>query len=148
LSCDGEITAEISCRIARASKAFGCLRVLIFFNQTLSIDTKRAVYKAVVISLLLYEAETWTLKAPDVRRMTKFHNHCVQTILGVSKFQQWQSCLTSRQLPGLFGLDWSIAGFVLRQRLHWLGHLGRMSSERLPKQLLLRAIEEEAISWC
>jgi len=23
------------------------------------------------------------LKAPDVRRMTRFHNHCVQTILGV-----------------------------------------------------------------
>jgi len=91
LSCEGESTAEISCHIAKASKAFGCLRVPIFLNQTLSIDTKRAVYKAVVIPVLLYGAETWTLKVPDVRKMTKFHNQCVRTILGVSKFQQWQS---------------------------------------------------------
>ena len=46
LSSDGEITADVSCRIAKASKVFGCLRVLIFLNRTLSINTMRAVYKA------------------------------------------------------------------------------------------------------
>ena len=59
LSADGEVTAKVNCRIAKASKAFGCLRVPIFLNRTLSINTKRAVYKAVVISILLYGAETW-----------------------------------------------------------------------------------------
>jgi len=29
------------------------------------------------------------LKAPDVRRITRFHNQGVQTILGASKFEQW-----------------------------------------------------------
>ena len=69
LSCDGEISPEVSCRIARASKAFGCLRVPVFLNHILSTDTKRAVYKAVVVSILSYGAETWTLKAPDVKRL-------------------------------------------------------------------------------
>ena len=32
LSADGEVTAEVNCRIAKASKAFGCLRVPIFLN--------------------------------------------------------------------------------------------------------------------
>ena len=133
LSSEGEITAEVNCRIAKASKT---LRVPIFLNRTLSINTKRAVYKAVVISILLYGAETWTLKAPDVRRLTTFHNCCVRTILGVSKFQQLQNHITTQQLSGQFGLYWSIADFVLDQRLRWLGHLGCMSSDRLPKQLL------------
>ena len=53
LSCDMKITPEFNCRIARASKAFGCLRVSVFLNCTLSTDTKRAVYKAVVVSFLL-----------------------------------------------------------------------------------------------
>ena len=136
LSYDGEITPEVSCRIARASKAFGCLREPVFLNRTLSTDTKRAVYKAVVVSILLYGAETWTLKAPDVRRLNSFHNRCVRTILGVTRFQQWQSRITSRRLSGQLGLYWSIADFILQQRLKWLGHLGRMNSERLPKQLL------------
>ena len=136
LSSDGEISAEVSSRIAKASKAFGCLRVPIFLNHTLSIGTKKAVYKAVVISILLYGAETWTLKAPDVRRLTTFHNRCVRTILGVTKFQQWQNHITTQQLSGQLGLYWSIADFVLKQRLRWLGHLGRMNCDRLPKQLL------------
>jgi len=46
LPCDGEITAEVCYRIAKVSKAFGCT---IFLNQTLSVDTKRAMYKAIII---------------------------------------------------------------------------------------------------
>ena len=123
LSFDGEITPEINCCLARASKAFGCLREPVFLNRTLFTDTKRAVYKAVVVSILLYGAETWTLKAPDARRLNFFHNRCVRTILGVSRFQQWQSHITSRQLSGQFGLYWSIADFILKEQLKWLGHL-------------------------
>jgi len=81
LSGDGEITAEVSCRIAKASKALGCLRIPIFLHCSLSIHTKRAVFKAVVISVLLCGVETWTLKATDVRKLATFHNHCVHTIL-------------------------------------------------------------------
>ena len=87
LSYDGEITPEVSCRIARASKAFGCLREPVFLNHTLSTDTKRVVYKAVVVSILLYGAETWTLKAPDVRRLNSFHNRCVRNILGMTRWR-------------------------------------------------------------
>ena len=70
LSSDCEATCEVKCRLARASKAFGALRVPIFSNRYLSINTKRSVYTAVVISILLYGAETWTLKSPDVRILT------------------------------------------------------------------------------
>jgi len=90
----------------------------------------------VVISVLLYGAETWTLKAPDVRRLAIFHNRCVHTILGVSKFYQWQNHITSKQLSGKFGLYWSIADFILNQWLRLLAHLARMRDDRLPKQLL------------
>ena len=70
-----------------------------------------------MVSILLYGADTWTLKAPDVRRLNSFHNLCVRTILGITRFQQWQSRITSGQLFGQFGLYWSIADFVLKQRL-------------------------------
>ena len=77
ISRDGEITSEVTRRIARAVRAFGCLRVPVFKNKDLSLATKRAVYRAVVLAVLLYGAETWTMKAAYTRRL-----NCIRTILG------------------------------------------------------------------
>ena len=52
-SRDGEITSEVTARISRAAREFGCLRVPVFKNQDLSLVTKRAVYRAVVLAILL-----------------------------------------------------------------------------------------------
>jgi len=45
-----------------------CAYVCMCSNHYLSIHTKRTVYNAVVISILLYgaHAKTWTLKVPDM----------------------------------------------------------------------------------
>ena len=58
-----EITSEVTRRIARAARAFGCLRVPVFKNKDLSLVTKRRVNRVVVLAVLLYGAETWTMKA-------------------------------------------------------------------------------------
>ena len=63
ISRDVEITSEVTGRIARTARAFGCLRVPVFKNKDLSLATKRAVYRAVVLAVLLYGTETWTMKA-------------------------------------------------------------------------------------
>ena len=55
----------------------------VFKNKDLSLPTKRAVYRAVVLAVLLYGAETWTMKAVHIRHLNSFHNWCIQTILGV-----------------------------------------------------------------
>ena len=98
ISRDGEITSEVTRRIARAARAFGCLRVPVFKNKDLSLATKRAVYRAVVLAVLLYGAETWTIKAVHTRRLNSFHNRCTRTILGVTRYQQWNERLTSQSL--------------------------------------------------
>ena len=87
MSRDGDVTEDMKCRIAKASKAFGCLRGPIFNNPILSISTKRAAYQVIVLVVLLYGVETWTLKAEHVRRLTTFHNRCVRTILDVTRYQ-------------------------------------------------------------
>ena len=70
--------------------------VPIFLNRSLSISTKRDVYEAVVLSVLLYGAETWTVKAPDVRRLTTF-----QTIV----FEQYWVCHVSSSGGNTLPLD-------------------------------------------
>ena len=129
ISRDGEITSEVTRRIARAARAFGCLRVPVFKNKDLSLATKKAVYRAVVLAVLLYGAETWVMKAVHTRRLNSFHNRCILTILGVTRYQQWNERLTSQSLSHKFGLQHSISDIIVEQRLRWLGHVGRMDEE-------------------
>ena len=56
-------------RIAQASRAFGALRQPVFNNRPrdLQVETKRKVYQACVLSILLYGAECWTPLKKDLR---------------------------------------------------------------------------------
>ena len=62
---------------------------------------------------------------------------CVRTILGVSRYQQWQERLSTRTVAGMFGMALSIPDLVMDRRLQWLGHLGRMGEGRLPRRCFM-----------
>ena len=49
----GGVVKEVGERIAKASRAFGALRMPVFRDSNLSLTTKRMVYKAVVLGVLL-----------------------------------------------------------------------------------------------
>ena len=58
MSSDGQMTVEISTRLAKASRAFGTLRSSVLSDRDPSIKTKVHVYSAVVLLILLYGCET------------------------------------------------------------------------------------------
>ena len=85
---------------------------------------------------LLYGAETWAIKARGLKRLCGFHNHCVRSMMGISKHQQWKEHISSRQVSVAAGMEESMSDILRKHRLKWLGHLARMEHGRLPKQLL------------
>lgn len=117
---------------------FGCLHVPIFKNSCLSVDTKRKVYKAVVLPVLLYGAETWTMRAEDMRRVNNFHRKCMQSIVQPKK-QHWQDMvvpMSAVEVKATIGIEEDMVHLLMSYRLRWLGHVARMGPERIPKQLL------------
>ena len=143
ISRDGEVTVEIGSRIAKASRALGCLKSPVFQDRNFSIAMKRQVYKAVVLSALLYGAETWTLKAPQIRQLDSFHNCYVRTILGITRYQQWKEITTTQHLAAAFGMKETISDLIMEQQLRWLGHMGRMDDTRLPKKVLIGELKKK-----
>ena len=129
--------------ISKAARAFGCLQKSNFQDHRLSVETKRRVYEAAVLSVLLYGAETWSIKAESVRRLRSFHNRCIRTIMGVTKQQQWREHISSRQLVADFGMEEMMAEILMNHLLCWLGHLARMESHRMPKQLLFSELQKK-----
>jgi len=52
-------------------------------NMRLTLDTKLRVYQTLVLSVLLYAADTWTLLSADVRTLDAFHQKCLRQLLGI-----------------------------------------------------------------
>ena len=44
-------------------------------------------------------------------------------------------------------MDWPILDIVMDWRLQWLGHLGHINEERLPKKMLFRELKKKRVSW-
>ena len=81
---DGRSAHDIKSRIAGASRAFGALRRTVFMDRNLLVATKRQVYEACVVSLLLYCTECWVLLSRDVAALSTFHMRCIRSILGIT----------------------------------------------------------------
>ncbi|BHF57806.1 hypothetical protein SprV_0100075200 [Sparganum proliferum] len=81
LSRNSKIDDEVANRISKASQAFGRLQSTVWNRHGLQLSTKLKMYKAVILSTLLYGAKTWTVYARQARRLNHFHLSCLRRIL-------------------------------------------------------------------
>ena len=127
----GSLSKEITQRIAKASSAFGRLNKRLWKNSNIRLDTKIQVYRAVVLSTLLYGCETWTLKRDDIKRLERFHQKSLRRIAkikwfhGIANYEVLEKCKIC-----------SLEYFLDAARLRWVGHVIRMKDGRIPKALL------------
>ena len=82
---DGEVDNDVKIKTAKPANAFGCLNKPIFTNDHVSVNVKRAVYKAVVLATLLHGSECWVVKASQLSHLEVFHHCCVRGILGIAQ---------------------------------------------------------------
>ena len=130
VSSNTSLDLEITNRIAKASSAFGRLNARVWFNKALSDRTKVSVYRAVVLTALLYGCETWTTYRRHVRMLENFHQRCLRTILKI----RWQDRVTNIAVLQKSGIS-SIDSMLCSSQLRWSGHVVRMNDDRLPKQI-------------
>ena len=131
--------ADVKRRVAQASRAFGALWKSVFLDENLNLTTKRKIYSACILSVLLYGAERWIPLRNHEEKLNTFHHRCIRIILGISNQWQWSERITMR-------MRWRdeelAADKVRKRRLEWLGHVARMSDHRLPKSLLFGWLPE------
>ena len=72
-SADGSLDSEISSRTNKASQALGRLKLKVLQQKGIRLSTKIKVYKAVIVSTLLYGCETWTPYRRHVKQLEPFH---------------------------------------------------------------------------
>jgi len=83
-SSDGQCRPDLTHRIGLACAVMTSLK-RIWSNKRLILDTKLGVCQTLVLSVLLYATDTWTLLLADVRTLDAFHQKCLRQLLGI----QW-----------------------------------------------------------
>ena len=113
-------------------------------NHSLRFSTKIQVYRAVVVPILLYSAETWVLYRKQIRLLERFHQRYLRSILGI----KWQDHVSNEEVLKRTSLP-SVESILLQVQLHWAGHVTRMEDVCMPKAIFFqRSPRRKARSWC
>ena len=131
LTSNLSLEKEIDRRIGKAYTTLSRLTERVWENNALTTHTRILVYKACVLSTLLYGSECWCLYSKQERRLNAFHMKCLRRILGI----KWTDMITNNAVLEQANI-YSLTSIMRQQRLRWLGHITRMENGRIPKQIL------------
>ena len=99
ISSDGCIDDEIQRRMAKASASFGRLRQRLWNNHHVSMWVKGKIYRAIVLSTLLYGAEAWTVYRRQVHAFMMRHLRSIMRIT-------WMDTVTNKEILERTGLPY------------------------------------------
>ncbi|KAI8518900.1 hypothetical protein Bbelb_021570 [Branchiostoma belcheri] len=131
ITSDCKSSADIRIRVARAATAMANLSK-IWSDRRLSVHTKLRLYNSLVLSILLYGAEAWTLTSTQERHLDAFDAKCLRRILGI----RWYDRVTNIALRRSTNQP-PVSQKIRAARLRLFGHLARSSPPSEPARLLL-----------
>ena len=126
---------DVDNRIEKAGAAFGALRKPLFSSTSVTYQAKCMVYVILILSILLYGAESWCLTEQLYKRLRNFHARCVRVMCRVNRRHTYEQRISSAELRRRVGVQ-SIDTYVTRHQLRWAGHVARMPPHRLPRKML------------
>ena len=121
ISCDGSVTVEIERRLGLAWGAMSSLGDNVWGSRYLSRTTKVEVFKRLVLPVLLYGCETWTLTSTMRARLDSFGTKNLRRILGY----RWYDMKPNWRLLEEASME-NISTLILRRQLSMFGHVARL----------------------
>ncbi|KAJ4427680.1 hypothetical protein ANN_25329 [Periplaneta americana] len=100
-------------------------------SSLLSKNLKVRIYKTVILPVLLYGCETWTLTLREEHRFRVFENKVLRKIFGAKRDEvtgEWRK-LHNTELHALYSSP-DIIRNIKSRRLRWAGHVARMGESR------------------
>lgn len=132
--------ADVESRLRGAAAAFGALRECIFANKRVRPKVKGKIYMVLVISLLLYGSECWSLTTDLLDKLRSFHHRCVRTMCRITMAHTIRHRIPTRDLLLRLNIK-PIEHYFNSRFLRWAGHVARMETHRLPRKLLTGWVE-------
>jgi hypothetical protein len=110
-------------------------------SRFMSKNLKFKIYKTVILPVVLYGCETWSLTLEEKHRLRVSENRVLRRIFGPKREEDgsWRK-LHNDEHHNLFSLP-NIVRVIKSKRVRWAGHMARMEEERGVYGVLIGKLE-------
>jgi hypothetical protein len=92
----------------------------------LSRYAKTKIYKTIILPVVLYEYETWTLALREEHRMSVFEKRILRIIFGLKQDEVTEVMEFHSEKPHNLYSSPNIIRQIKSRRISWAGHVARM----------------------
>jgi hypothetical protein len=96
------------------------------------------IYKTIILPVVLYGCETWSLTLREERRLREFEKRVLRRVFGPKRDEvtgEWRK-LHKEELNDLYSLP-NIVRVVKSRRMRWAGYVARMGEDRGVQRVLV-----------
>jgi hypothetical protein len=134
------IEDEIKSRLNSGNACYYSVQNLLSY-RLISKNLKIKIYKTVILPVVLYGCETWSLTLREEHRLRVFENKELRRIFGPKRKEDrsWRK-LHNDELHSLYSSP-NIVRVIKSRRMRWAGHVARMGEGRDVYRILVGRLE-------
>ena len=127
LTKNGTCDQEVRIRLAQATSAM--VRLTTIWKSThIRFKLKYNLYRSLILSILTYGCESWTLNANITEKMQAFENKSHRKLLCITYKEGKINIVVKNKINTLIGTFEPLLQTIRRRKLKWFGHTSRYNS--------------------
>jgi hypothetical protein len=123
---ENSVHEELKRRLNPGNACYNSVQSLLF-SHLLSINLKIKIHRKIILPVVLYGCETWSLLLREEHRLRMFENRALRRIFGSKReevAEGWRR-LYNEELHNLYTSP-KIIPVIKSRRTRWVGHVARM----------------------